>query len=443
LNRSNSVLIEGRLSAPHIPGYCIPQGQYKKRLAGLPRVRYIAHMHVLLSTIGSRGDVQPLVAIALQLRAQGHQCRLCAPPDFRDLSDAYGLPFVPVGPEVRPIASQRAAGMAMQSPEAMRQLLRDTIAGQFATLAEAAEGCDVIVAATALQYAARSIAEQRGIRYFFAAYSPIVLPSAHHAPPPMPGQLWTKGTADNRALWDQQAQRWNELFGPALNEQRAAAGLDRVTDVRSYMFTAGPLLAADPILAPWPIPSELAVLQTGAWIIRDERPLPVQVEEFLTSGEPPIYFGFGSTHVSQETGRTMIDAARALGRRAIILGGWSDLVLAGNEPDCLSITEINLQALFPRVAAVVHHGGAGTTTTAARAAAPQVVVPHRYDQHYFADRVHQLNIGFAHAPTAPTTDSLAAALNLALQPEVAVRAKSLATAVRTDGAARAADYVTR
>src|SRR5215831_11205822 len=139
-------------------------------------------MHVLLSTIGSRGDVQPLVALALQLREQGHQSRLCAPPDFRDLILGYGLSFVPVGPEVRRFASQRSGGTTTPSPEAMHELIRDTIAGQFATLGEAAEGCDAIVAATALQYAARSIAELRGIRYFFAAYSPIVLPSAHHAP---------------------------------------------------------------------------------------------------------------------------------------------------------------------------------------------------------------------------------------------------------------------
>src|SRR5262249_32882423 len=151
-----------------------------------------------------------------------------------------------------------------------------TIAGQFATLREAADGCDAIVAATALEYAARSIADQRGIRYFFAAYAPIVLPSAHHAPPPLPGHPLTKGTIDNRSLWDQQAERWNDMFGAALNEERATAGLNPVSDVRSYMFTDRPMLAADPILAPWPMPSDLQVKQTGAWMIRDERPLPDQ-----------------------------------------------------------------------------------------------------------------------------------------------------------------------
>jgi vancomycin aglycone glucosyltransferase len=323
----------------------------------------------------------------------------------------------------------------------MRQLLTDTIAGQFATLGKAGEGCDAVVATTALQYAAHSIAEQRGIPYFFAAYSPIVLPSPHHAPPPL-GQPHMDGV-ENCTLWDQQARRWNELFGVALNEQRMAAGLRPISDVRSYMFTDRPLLAADPTLAPWPQSSELQVIQTGAWMIRDERPLPVELQSFLDAGEPPIYFGFGSMHAPRETSRAMIDAARALGRRAIVLTGWADLELVDDEPDCLSVAEVNLQGLFPRLAAIVHHGGAGTTTAAARAGVPQVIVAQMYDQHYFADRIERLGAGVAHAPTAPTTDSLVAALNRALQPELAVRAKSLATAVRTDGAATAAEYVTR
>ena len=134
----------------------------------------------------------------------------------------------------------------------------------------------------------------------------------------------------------------------------------------------------------------------------------------------------------------MIQTARALGRRAIVSRGWADLSLVDNEPDCLAIGEVNQQALFKRVAAVVHHGGAGTTTAAALAGAPQVVIPQMYDQHYWAQRVHHLGIGTAHAPGAPTADSLTGALKHTLQPDVAARAQSIATAVRRDGAQAAA-----
>jgi vancomycin aglycone glucosyltransferase len=162
------------------------------------------------------------------------------------------------------------------------------------------------------------------------------------------------------------------------------------------------------------------------------------LERFLEAGEPPVYFGFGSIRVPQGLSQAMIQAARALGRRVIILRGWADLTLLDNEPDCLAIGEVNQQALFKRVAAVVHHGGAGTTTAAARAGAPQVVIPQHYDQHYWARRVDQLGIGSAHMPGAPTSESLTSALEQALQPEVAVRAQSIASAVRSDGAQMAA-----
>jgi Glycosyltransferase family 28 C-terminal domain len=93
---------------------------------------------------------------------------------------------------------------------------------------------------------------------------------------------------------------------------------------------------------------------------------------------------------------------------------------------------------FRRVAAVVHHGGPGTTTAAAQAGAPQVVVPQMYDQHYWAKRVYDLGIGTAHAPNAPTADSLTEALSHTLQPDVAARARAVAASVRTDGAEIAA-----
>jgi vancomycin aglycone glucosyltransferase len=315
-----------------------------------------------------------------------------------------------------------------------------TVAGQFETITAAAKGCDVLVAGMALQFALHSVAEHMGIPYVYAAWCPITLPSPHHAPPLLPSQEQTPadGPADNRTLWAEQAKRWNDLFGTAINSCRASAGLAPVTDVRSHIFTDRPWLAADPTLGPWPETADLDVVQTGAWILPDQRLLSSELEAFLDAGEPPIYFGFGSMRAPQDLSQSMIKAARAVGRRAIVSRGWADVALPDEEPDCLSIGEVNLQALFRRVAAAVHHGGAGTTTVAAQAGVPQVVVPQIYDQHYWAQRVHQLGIGTAHAPGAPTADSLTKALSHTLQPDVAVRARSVATSVRTDGAEVAA-----
>jgi vancomycin aglycone glucosyltransferase len=398
-------------------------------------------MRVLLSTIGSRGDVQPLVALALELRALGQEVRLCVPPDFRDWIDGLGLPVTPIGPELRKLtASSPPATPAPLSPERRRQMVDAMVATQFETITAAAQGCDIIVGATALQIAAPSVAERMGIPYIFATYCPTVLPSPHHAPIPlgMLGDTPAPATADNRELWVRDAERFSDTFGTALNAHRAAIGLAPVGDVRNHIFTGRPWLAADPTLAPWPDPADPAVFQAAAWILPDQRPLSPELEAFLETGEPPVYFGFGSIRAPRDLSQVMIQSARALGRRAIVSRGWADLSLVDGESDCLAIGEVNQQALFRRVAAAVHHGGAGTTTAAALAGVPQVVIPQMYDQPYWAQRIHHLGIGTAHAPGTPTPDSLTNALERTLQPDVATRARSIATAVRGDGAQVAA-----
>ena len=396
-------------------------------------------MRVLLSTIGSRGDVQPMVALATRLRALGQDVHLCVPPDFREWIEGLGMSVTSIGPELRSTGKSNPMA-ARPTPEQIRQMIEGTVVTQFETVAAAAHGCDVIVAATALQIAARSVSETRGIPYVFAAYCPAVLPSPHHAPPvlPMRGDTPAPALESYDELWARDRQRWNDGWAAPLNRHREALGLDAVTDVLGHILGDRPWLASDPTLAPWPDPTDDGVFQSGAWILPDERPLSPELEAFLDAGEPPIYFGFGSISAPPDLGATMIASARALGRRAIVSRGWADLALVDDAPDCIAIGEVNQQALFPRVAAVVHHGGAGTTTAAARAGAPQVVIPQHYDQHYFAQRVEVLGIGKMHATRAPTTDSLTSALAETFAAEVAEHARSVASRMRGDGAEIAA-----
>jgi vancomycin aglycone glucosyltransferase len=397
-------------------------------------------MQVLLSTIGSRGDVQPLVALALRLKSTGQEVRLVVPPDFRDWIEGLGIPVTPIGPELRSTGKTGPSAAIPPTPEQRRQMMENMVNNQYETVATAAQGCDVIVAATGLQVATRSVAEKIGIPYVFVAFSPAVLPSTHHAPPVygIRGQTPAPASADNRALWAQDAAVYTDSFGTPLNSLRSSVGLAPVGDVRSHIFTDRPWLAADPILAPWSDPADPAVFQTGAWILPDERPLSPELEAFLEAGEPPVYFGFGSMRAPQGLSQVIVQTARALGRRAILSRGWADLSLVDNEPDCLTIGEVNQLALFKRVAAAVHHGGAGTTTAAALAGAPQVIIPQMFDQHFWAQRIQDLGIGTAHAPLPPTTASLMSALQHTLQPDVIDRARSIARAVRIDGTQAAA-----
>jgi vancomycin aglycone glucosyltransferase len=390
-------------------------------------------MRVLLSTIGTRGEVQPLVALAVRLRELGLQARLCAPPDFRAWAEGLGISFVPMGPELRQTAKPDSAmAKAMASPEQRRLMAEAMVATQFETLPAAAEGCDVVVAGMALNIAAHSVAEQKGIPYVFTAYCPITLPSLHHRPPVFTGWSPKNPDAGIPALWAEDADRWNETWGGILDGHRKALGLPTVTDVRSHLFTESPWLAADPVLAPWPEPSALDVNQTGAWLLPDSSPLSPELEAFLDDGEPPVYFGFGSIRAPEDVAKVMIEAARAQGRRAIVFRGWTELALIDDEPDCIAIGDVNQQALFPRVAAAVHHGGAGTTTAATRAGVPQVLIPQMFDQSYFARRVQDLGVGAA-ITGAPTADSLSEALGVVLTSDVAERARHIGGEVRTDG----------
>ncbi|MFC4562393.1 glycosyltransferase [Nocardiopsis mangrovi] len=398
-------------------------------------------MRVLLSTMGTRGDVEPLVGLAVRLRGLGVEVRVCAPPDCAEPFDGSGVPLVPTGPPVRPILARAAPPTAQD----LARRAAASVAAHFGTVAAAARGCDALVATGVMPAGARSVAERLGICYVFASYQPATLPSPYRPPPrlPLPGRPLPPEATDNRALWDLDAQGWSAVFGTALNSHRESAGLPPVEDVRSHVFTDRPWLAADPVLSPWQEPADLDVVQTGAWILPDERPLPAGLEAFLAAGAPPVFVGFGSMPVRapRDAAANAVEAVRAQGRRVLVSRGWAGLAPADGGGDCLAVGEVNQQALFARVAAVVHHGGAGTTTTAARAGAPQVVVPQAVDQPYWAGRVAELGIGAAHDGPEPTVASLSAALRTALAPRTRARAAAVAARIRTDGAAVAADLL--
>jgi vancomycin aglycone glucosyltransferase len=172
----------------------------------------------------------------------------------------------------------------------------------------------------------------------------------------------------------------------------------------------------------------------------DERPLPEDLEHFLQAGSPPIYVGFGSIAVqhAKQTAESAIRAIRSRGRRAVLARGWAEMALVDEQPDCFLVGEVNQQALFGRMAAVVHHGGAGTTTTATRAGPPQIVVPQIVDQPYWAARVAELGIGVAHDGPVPTIESFSSALDVALEPETGMGAEAIASTIFADGAMVAA-----
>ena len=396
-------------------------------------------MRVLLTTFGSRGDVQPLLGLGVALRALGADARVCAPPDeeFAKLFAAASVPLLPAFTSVREWVAEMLPKRATIS---LPKIAAQVMAAQYEAIGAAAQGCDVMVATGLFSSvaAARSVADKLGMRYVHAAYCPIFLPSPYQPPFEFPSHPHPPGVTENQVLWNRNVQVMNDIFGEGLNALRTSVGMPKVDNVRDYVYTDWPWLAADPVLAPWRQPAKIDVVQTGAWILPDERPLPAELLTFLDAGAPPVYVGFGSLPAPKDFARMAIDVVRAQGRRILISRGWAELALVDDREDCFIVGEVNQQALFPRVAAVVHHGGAGTTTAAARAGSPQVVVPQIVDQPYWASRVRDLGIGSAHDGPAPTAESLSAALEFALKSGTRARALAVADTIRGDGAMRAA-----
>lgn len=351
-----------------------------------------------------------MVALAVQLQALGAEVALCAPPDeeFVELLARAGVPMVPFRRTWR--SWMAAPSTAEERVFDADEYVRGHIEATYEPLANAVAGADLLVASGMLHFVAQTVAERAGVPHRFVVFAPVL------------------GEVPQR----------DERVGPLINAHRSALGLPPARDVRRYLFTAHPWVAADPVLDQWEAPADLDVVRTTAWILPDERPLPPGLAAFLAAGPPPVYVGFGSMRMPAEIARTAIEAARAQGRRTVVARGWAELSLIDDREDCFAVGEVNQQKLFRRVAAVVHHGGAGTTATAALAGVPQVVVPQAADQPRWAGRVAELGIGVAHDGPVPTAESLSAALESAMAPETRDRAATVATTIRRDGAEVAA-----
>jgi vancomycin aglycone glucosyltransferase len=402
-------------------------------------------VRTLLAAVGTRGDVQPALALAIELRTLGHAVRLCISPNFVDWARSLGFDAVPMGVEMR-MPGRTSGATPTLTPEELRRLresMPDLITDQFETIGAAADGCDVIVGANAHQYAAPSIAERAGIGCVTAVYAPNSLPSSDLAPPPpppgVPGHtLDTVAPSTIEEQWRNTAKAWNERALDRINQNRRRLGMDPIDDVLDYVLTEHTWLATDAALSPVPTTPGRKIFQTGTWVLADRTPLPAELEAFLENGEPPIYAGFGSMPASGESTHRLIGAARAVGRRMIVSRGWADLELTDDAADCIAVGDVSHDVLFPRVAAVVHHGGAGTTAAAARAGTPQVITPMFSDQFYWASRIVDLGVGASTPHATMTEESLTRAVRAAFDSAVAPRARRLASQVSRNGAEIAA-----
>jgi UDP:flavonoid glycosyltransferase YjiC (YdhE family) len=352
-------------------------------------------MRIALAAEGSRGDVHPLLALGERFLRLGHDVLVCAPPNFRAVTEERGMEFAPVGRDTRELLIECAGAVTAGGFRLIREteyLLRDSIARQLERVPELARGSDLIIGA-GVQVGARVAADLHAIPYRFVAYCPALLPSPELTPaviPTRPLPRWI-----NRPAWGFTKLLFNHLMLRSINERLANAGAAPAKSAIEYVLAERPVLAADAELAPAPAECPHAIEQIPCLHPLDGPALPEKLEAFLDRGPPPVYLGFGSmTDPDPEaTTRQVLAAVTAAGVRAVIAQGWAGLARGPLPEGVFAAGPVAHARLFPRTAAVIHHGGAGTTTTAARAGVPQIVIPHLLDQFYWSSRVTQLGLG--------------------------------------------------
>jgi vancomycin aglycone glucosyltransferase len=399
-------------------------------------------MRVLLAPHGTRGDVQPMLALAIALRGRGHAVSFSVPSNFLDWIRARGFDAASNGVDIA--AEMQAPGAKIASMRWLFDRLKDHTARMFEPIARASEGADVILGAGA-QLVTASIADWRDVPHVNVAFCPCTIPSAS-APPPIV-RTQTLPPWINRLLWQAGGPIAARLLRGTINRGRAALGLQPIDDPLAHIAERCVILAADRDLAPLGDDAPATAVSTDAWFLDESPALDPHVEAFLALDPAPIYVGFGSmTDMGvPDLAAQAIAAARALGRGAIVAGGWGGLD-RGVTPaaDVLAVGALPHHAVFPRVAAVVHHGGAGTTTAAARAGVPQVILPHILDQFYWAHRVEQLGLGpRGMAVELITADILTDRLDIAIH-DAAMRhrAAALGAAIATrNGTDAAVDVI--
>jgi sterol 3beta-glucosyltransferase len=384
-------------------------------------------MRAVLTNFGTIGDLQPFLALAVELRRYGHTPVLAFSPYFRSRVEELGFDFIPIGPDLQAI--QNNANLAMRAmPDSdgqMREILSPFLAvlpQAFSELSQACLGADVLISGPA-QPAARMIHETRGILFVSIQFSHF-------------------GGIGSPAL--QQAS------AALINPFRAQLGLPPLRDPLTIDANS-PQLAiyamsrhVRPPQPDWPSHYHI----TGHFFLDDERwePEP-ELIRFIESGDRPVVVSFGSmTHEdpARLTG-LLLEAVNLAGCRAIIQQGWSGLGKPQLPNGVLITGYVPHHWLFSRAKCIVHHGGGGTAGAVFRSGVPSVFVPHGtlFDQHYWGGLAHELGCAYQPIPLPSlTAERLAAAIKSIIEtPDYSFNALALAMQIQSESGVRLARHL--
>jgi len=367
-------------------------------------------MHITVIAVGSRGDVQPYIALAEGLRAAGHNARVATHQEFAPLLAGRGLEHALVrgnprdllhGPQAYSMMS--AQGNPLRFLREFTRLLAPGAARLVQDAIAACEGTDALVLSNAgLAPGFCDIAEALRLPCCLGLLQPF-LPTRDFASPflrELPTWLGRARGPYNVLSHHTFLWLFRRFFGRLTRIVRREMGLPSLESSeqhRSLLTGGAPIMFAfSPSVVPrpedWPAQAQV----TGYWFLERDagwQP-PTELTEFLAAGPPPVYVGFGSMTVpdpAQLTAR-ITEALDRAGQRAIMLAG-SGALLADDLPETvLPVESAPHDWLLPRTAAVVHHCGAGTTAAGLRAGVPSVPVPFFADQPFWARTIHRLGV---------------------------------------------------
>ncbi|MGW8318373.1 MAG: glycosyltransferase [Candidatus Promineifilaceae bacterium] len=386
-------------------------------------------MRIVIIALGSRGDVQPYIALGKGLEESGHFVRLVSHPDFEALAHLHGLAFWPVEGNVQDVVQNEEMRELLEKGNFIaitRQTAREAqrVAIRWAEDGLAAcQGMDLIIAGIGGLFIALSFAEKLDLLIIQAYLVPFT-PTTAFASVLLPPSLSGLGGFLNQASHHLTRQMmWQGFRSADKSAREQVLGLSSAPFWGPYnaeRLQQTPILYGfSPSVVPKPPDWGENIHVTGYWFLdpaADWTP-PSSLMEFLQGDSAPVYIGFGSMaqREPEETADLVLQALAQTQKRAILLSGWGGLRKA-NLPDTVFMADsIPHSWLFPRVAAVVHHGGAGTTAAGLRAGVPSVIIPFFGDQFFWGRRVAELGVGPQPIPRKKlTVESLTQAIQEAL-----------------------------
>ncbi len=402
-------------------------------------------MRVTLFAFGSRGDVQPYVALGVGLVDAGHEVVVATHAEFEPLVRRYGLNYSPVG--VSPTqflqsdtgqALQASAGNPVQYMLRLREAAESAVEEATRDCLAASENADMILSTILGFFIAYSVGEQLGIPTLPALMQPDAPTKsfAHHQFPPAPSRSKHAKHLYNRLTHLTMANFfWRFLAKPLNRARKTILHLPplKISNVLARKRNIPHLYGYSRYVLPKPPDWRANQHVTGYWFLdkpADWQP-PQGLEAFLAAGPPPVYVGFGSMQNKdpQEVLTLTVEALAMTQQRGVLLGSNTPIDYSTVPETVFFVQDVPHDWLFPQMAAVVHHCGAGTMAAGLRAGVPAVGVPFFTDQPFWARRLAHLKVGTPPIPRKDlTAERLATAINAAINtPSTKKRARELGT----------------